>query len=232
MSKLPPFGILPALPMPLRDALRGVATLADAAEEALEPASALLPPRFRSRFHSALKSVERAGKRLITSPITMDNIETASQFLTGVDKSREARHACTMVLVFAWDHLSEAGVNHHFMVSESIIADRLSRLATTSNAQGSDFAAALIGDIRNSSAIGRMPGIARRIHATEATEVDVALLAIGTWLMSKRTDAMEEEEKLLELSLALVRALHADIPDLFGDQALLSGFLADTAAHL
>ena len=63
-------------------------------------------------------------------------------------------------------------------------------------------------------------------------QIALALLAIGTWLMSKRTDAMEEEEKLLELSLALVRALHADIPDLFGDHALLSGFLADTAAHL
>ena len=34
--------------MPLRDALRGVATLADAAEEALEPASTLLPERLRS----------------------------------------------------------------------------------------------------------------------------------------------------------------------------------------
>jgi len=218
--------------MPLRDALRGVATLADAAEEALEPASALLPSRFRSRFHSALKSVERAGKRLVVAPISMGDVQTASQFVTGLDTTSEASQTCTVVMVFAWDHLSEASVDHHYMISETIIADHLSRLAKAPHATGADFAAELIEDIRQSSAIGRLPGIARRIDPSEATELDLTLLAIATWLMSARADTMEEEEKLLELSLALVRALHADLPNLFDDRARLGAFLADTSTHL
>ena len=232
MTKSPPFSFLPDLKMPLRDALRGVATLADAAEDKLEPASALLPERLRLRFHTALKSVERAGKRLIVAPIDMGQIEAASRFVNGKDTSREARQACTLVILFAWDHLSEASVDHHYLISETIIADRLSRAAETSEATGADFAAVLVGDIRRSSAIGRMPGFARRIHSGEETEVDLALLAIATWLLSSRAETLDEEEKLLELSLALVRALHADVPDLFDDGSKLARFLAETSSHL
>ena len=44
------FSLLPDLNMPIRDALRGVASLADATEDMLEPAAKLLPEPLRSRF--------------------------------------------------------------------------------------------------------------------------------------------------------------------------------------
>ncbi len=218
--------------MPLRDALRGVATLADAAEEALEPASTLLPERLRSRFHSALKSIERAGKRLISAPIDAALMQAAAGFMTGADKEREARQACATVFVYAWEHLAEASVKHHTMISETIVSDRFYRVAGQSGARGADFAAALMSDIRGSSAIGRIPGLARGIRPDEAGEIDLALLAIATWMLSSRPDSLGEEEKLLDLALALVRALHIEAPDIFDDQARLSSFLAETAAHL
>jgi hypothetical protein len=232
MTRSAPFNFLPDLQRPLRDALRGVATLADAAEDALEPASALLPERLRSRFHSALKSIERAGKRLISAPIDAGLMTASAGFMAGADRERGARQACATVFVFAWEHLAEASVKHHYMISETIVADRFFRVANNSGARGADFAAALMTEIRGSSAIGRIPGLARGIHPDEAGEIDLALLSIATWMLSSRPETLGEEEKLLDLSLALVRALHIEAPDIFDDQARLSGFLAETSAHL
>ena len=46
------FTLLYDMNMPIRDALRGVVSLADATEDMLEPASKLLPEPLRSRFHA------------------------------------------------------------------------------------------------------------------------------------------------------------------------------------
>ena len=225
------FSFLPGMRMPLRDALRGVASLADATEDMLEPATRLLPEPLRSRFRHALESLEAAGKRLLHAPIDTNQINTAARFLTASGTDKNASATCAGVFVFAWEHLHTAGVDRH-LISETIIADRLGRTRETSSATGVDFAAAILADLRTSSAIGRMPGLARGIKAGEESTVDLLLGAIAVWLLSGRAATLAEEEKLLDLSLALVRALQHDAQDAFANHTALARFLAGTAAHL
>ena len=225
------FSFLPGMQMPLRDALRGVASLADATEDMLEPATRLLPEPLRSRFRHALESLEAAGKRLIHAPIDSNQINTAARFLTASRTDKNAIASCASVFVFAWEHLNTAGADRH-LISETIIADRLSRTRETSSATGVDFAAAILADLRASSAIGRMPGLARGIKAGEKSRVDLALGAIAVWLLSGRAATLAEEEQLLDLSLALVRALQQDAQDAFANNTELSRFLEGASAHL
>ena len=232
MPKSSTFGFLPDLQMPLRDALRGVATLADATKDILEPASKLLPEEIKLRFQHALASLEKAGQRIAHSPIDNGQIRSASRFLVGAETDAGAIRACATVLVHAWEHLSQSSVRHRHLISETIMSDRLNRTRAASALSGADFAVAVVTSIRMSSAIGLLPGLARARNADEEIEVDLALLAIAVWLMSTRAGSMEEEEMILDLSLALVRALLNEMKDPFGDPAQLARFLSDTAAHL
>ena len=77
-----------------------------------------------------------------------------------------------------------------------------------------------------------MPGLARGIKAGEESRVDLLLGAIAVWLLSGRAATLAEEEKLLDLSLALVRALQHDAQDAFANNTALARFLAGAAAHL
>ena len=232
MPKSSSFSFLPDLQMPLRDALRGAATLADATKEILEPAAKLLPEAMQSRFQHALVSLEKAGKRITHSRIDTDQIRSASRFLIAAETDAGAIRDCATVLVHAWEHLSQSSVRHRHLISETIVSDRLNRTRAASALSGADFAAAVVTTIRMSSAIGLMPGLARAINADEEIEVDVALLAIAVWLMSTRAGSLDEEEMILDLALALVRALQHEIKNPFGDPAQLARFLSDTAAHL
>lgn len=222
----------PDLQMPLRDALRGIASLADATEDMLEPAAQLLPEPLRSRFHNALTSLEQAGKALTHSPIDIKQIETASRFLKAAETGKEAVETCATVFVYAWEHLNEASVSHSHLISETIVADRLARTHSTSRLIGVDFAAAVLADIRSSSAIGLMPGLTRGINGEEETEVDLVLLSVTVWLLSGRAETLADEQNLLDLSIALVRALQIEAQAVFEDGPRLAHFLSDTSAHL
>jgi hypothetical protein len=232
IAKPPTLSFLQDLQMPLRDALRGVATLADATEDALEPAAQLFPEPLRSRFRHALEALEQAGKGLTHSPIATEQIETASRFLTGEEADMVAGKTCARVLVYGWEHLHEGSANHRHMISETIVADRMRRARSASSVTGFDFAAAVLAAVEGSSAISLMPGLTRSSSAEEKTETDLALLTIGVWLLTRRAESIAGEEKLLDLSMALVRALQTDAETDFADARQLSRFLADTSAHL
>lgn len=232
MAKQSPLSFLHDLQMPLRDALRGVATLADATEEALEPAAQLFPEPLRTQFRHALEALDRVGKRLVHAPITVAQIDSAAQFLTGDATDTASAETCASVLVFAWEHLDDQSAKHRPMISETIVADRMRRVRGASQATGVDFAAAALIDLRRSSAIGMMPGLARGSSAAEAPETDLALLTIGVWLLTGRAGSMAEEEKLLDLSMALVRALRDNAATAFADPSGLARFLEDTSKHL
>ena len=234
MSKSSAPVFLRDLKMPLRDALRGAATLADATEDMLEPAAQLFPEPMRTRFRHALQSLEQVGRRLTEAPIGTAQIAAAARFLSGRQVDSAASDACASVLVYAWDHLHEASVTHRHMISEIIVAERMSRIARARPAHADDtaFAATVLTNIRRSSAIGLIPGWSRSIPADEETEIDLALLTIGVWLLTGRADTMTEEETLLDLSMALVRAMENEAASVFDDDARLARFLGDTAAHL
>jgi hypothetical protein len=232
VADLKKFTLLHDMHMPIRDALRGIVTLADATEDLLEPASRLLPEPLRSRFHDAMQAFEEAGKRLIHAPIDLDLVNDAAQFARGAPLDKTGISAAASVIVFAWEHLNQSRVHHRHLMSETIVADRLSRLSSAEGEAGVAFAASLFLDLRQSSAIGVMPGLTRGITKDEETEVDLALVAIAVWLASKRAETLEEEEKLLDLSMALVRALQPETADAFQSHAAFTAFLDETSSHL
>ena len=97
---------------------------------------------------------------------------------------------------------------------------------------GADFAAALIGEIRRSAAIGRPPGLPGGLGAREQDEVDLALIMIMVWQLSARAETGPEENKLLALSLLLVCAIRADALGVIDDRDKLADILQNASAHL
>ncbi|MEM9320286.1 MAG: hypothetical protein AAGA70_14980 [Pseudomonadota bacterium] len=231
--KLPVPGFLSDISMPLRDALRGVASVADVTEDVLAPAAQLLPEPLSSQFRGALGSLESAGKRLIHAPVDHSSVASASQFLTGEDTGRDAMVSAARVVVFAWEHLAEGGDDGPYLISETIAAERLSHyLDAESSGPGAARAARILTDIRNSSAIGRAPGLVKGTTPEGQGKIDLALLAIASWALAKRSATLEEEDVLLDLAMALVRAMRIDTDRTFSDPEYLSGLLTETAAHL
>ncbi|WP_417525506.1 hypothetical protein [Marinovum sp.] len=227
-----PFQFLPDLQMPLRDALRGVSNLSEATEEALEPALRLLPEPLRSGFHDALKSVEGAGKRLLNAPIDLTDLTEAQRAFTGQTRSPEAARACAKVICHAWEHLQGARPGHRDLISETILAGQLQALDPAPGASEAANAARVIGQILSSSAIGRMPGFVATVTDAEKQDAELALIAIAVWLLSDRAARMDEEEGLLDLSVALVRALSDEAPAPGGSPEALTRFLENASAHL
>lgn len=222
----------PKLAMPLRDALRGAVTLADATEEMLEPAAQLFPEPLRSRFKHALDSLEAAGKRLISAPTDTQQIQEAFGFFSGSEANLDAMEVCASIIVYAWEHLNDTNKDQRLLISETVVADQLSVVRGKTSIPVQNFGAEVLIALHKSSAIGRLPGLARGISGKDKNYVDLSLLAIAVWLLSSRSDTLEEEEKLLDLSQALVNALNVDMLELFSDSGKLAEFLAETSAHL
>lgn len=222
---------LPDLKAPLRDALRGVAGLAEVTEEALEPAARILPEPIQARFRSAVNALENAGRRLLDAPFDRQHLGEASAFVAGDDMGRTALESCATVICFAWEHLHDAGLTEHHLISETILARSLAR-TPSAGGRGPVRAASLVQAIRVSSAIGRMPGVAGVSSGEEQTAVDVALVAILVWLLAERAQSMAEEARLLDLSFALVSAIRDDALAVLDDPDGLARFMASASAHL
>lgn len=227
---LPQF--LPDLQQPMRDALRGVVSLVNATEEVLEPAVQLLPKPVRSRFRPALEALEQAGKRLMQSGIDTNEIRSAADYISGVEIDASSATSCAAVFSFAWEYLNKNSAGHLYLVSETIIRERLTHVRSDVRLEGVDFAAAAISVIRTSSAIGRLPGLARGISAAEEGDFCLELMAIAVWLLSARSETMIEEEMVLDLSHALLCAMQAEAFAAFDDRAHLARFLEEASAHL
>ena len=225
-------GFLPDLQMPLRDALRGVATLADATEEVFEPASKLLPEPLRAGFRDAMSAVGNAGRRLITAPIEPAQVRMAAEFASGRQTENDALEACATVMCYAWEHLQEGALTHRLLMSEVLLAGQLGHVGEAAGAAPGDTAARLVERIRSSQVIGRMPGVAGGVAGSERDDVDLALAAIAIWLLSARDVDMVGEARLLDLSHALVLAIRDDILDAIDHKDDLASILTNASAHL
>lgn len=230
MTQPPAFTFLPDPRMPLRDALRGVATIADATEDALEPATRLLPGGLRSRFRSALKSIGDAGKGLLSAPIDPAHLRAASEFVRGTRHDHQLAADCAMVIGHAWDHLPVVGPGHRHLISETILASTLRHLGPGAVESPARRAAHIVQSLRQHAVAGPMPGIGSRRGA--GGETDIALVAIIVWLLSDRAGGLAEEERLLDLSLALVLALEAEILGAIDDPVRLAPLLQSASEHL
>ncbi len=224
-------GILPDLQKPLRDAIRGVATIADATEEMLEPAATLLPEPVRNRFRDALSAVENAGRRLMAAPIDPDHVRQASDFVLGTDSAPAAREACASVVCFAWEHLQSDASEHRYLISETLLAGQLAHLPEVAPKPGAK-AAALLTAIRSSNVIGRMPGVSSGLSGEDRDTADLTLAAVFVWLLTARDGELAEEEKLLDLASALVSAIGKDVLSVMEDPDDLAGLLVNASSHL
>jgi len=216
---------------PIRDALRGVVTIADTTEDLLEPAAQLLPEPIRNRFRDALSACENAGKRLVYAPINPGHIQQASEFVQGLANDRESLESCAAVICHAWEHLQKTGAEHRFLISETLLAGKLTRLPENTSSPGTT-AAALLGMLRNSNVIGLMPGVTSGIAGDERNAIDLALTAIVVWLLSDRDGEIAGEEKLLDLSSALITAVSEDVLGVIDQPDELAALLLHVSAHL
>jgi hypothetical protein len=230
MHRTPPFPFLSDLKMPIRDAMRGVANFAEATEEALEPASMLLPEPLRAGFQKAIKSIETTGKRFIDRPVNIDQIRAAAYFATGTNRDNAAAKDFAKVVCFAWMHLQNASKAPRFMISETIVTSKVAQIFP--HETGAVLAAGLVETIRKSSAIGRLPGFADGVRADERTDIDMALVTIMIWLLSARAASVTEEFMLLDLAVVLVSANRCDIVAVMDDPAKVVDILHNISAHL
>jgi hypothetical protein len=232
MQRTPPFPFLPDLEMPLRDAMRGVAIFSEAAEGALEPAARLLPKPLREGFQMAIRSVKLTGKQSIDNQVQQDQILMAAGFATGNTDDVAAAKCFAKVICFAWDHLQGRAKAPRHLMSETIVASKTAQAHSNGSASGAAFATDLIGKIRKSPAIGRMPGFIGGIRPDEKNEIDMELVAIMVWLLSARPPSFAEEVPLLYLAAALISALQCDVAAALDDPAKLADILQSTSAHL
>ncbi|TBN39936.1 hypothetical protein EYE42_09780 [Paracoccus subflavus] len=224
--------VLPDLKLPLRDILRSAATLADTTDDILAPAAVLLPPPIRTQVGSLVNRVRQAGKRLVTSPVTEDQIRTAARFVAGSAPDNAAAECCATVIGNAWEHLHDAAGTRRHLISETMLAARLSRMTRGAGQSPAQSGANLIVRLRDSSALWPTASLGGAPTAAERQEVDLALVAVVVWLLTDRPASLREEEVLLDLALALVGAVRADVLAAITDRNLLAPILADTAAHL
>lgn len=232
MKKPPRPSPLHGLPMPLRDALRGMSGFAEAAEEALAPAASILPEPIRSRFRDALRSLERRGKGLINTAISAEQIVIAGNFISGTARGADAASSCAAVFCFAWDHLAESRPGQTYLISETLLSAAMQEHAPPPDQPPSLSAAALYDRIRASAAIGNMPGFIATLSTQSQQEIDLSLLAIIVWLLSDRAATLAEEENLLELSLALVTAIQTDVSAALGNSEKLAQIIESSSEHL
>lgn len=232
MRKVQPMKVLPDLKLPLRDILRGAASLAETTDDILAPAAELLPSHIRSQVGDILKRIRRAGKRLMTSPVTRDQVVTAAEFVAGVARDVAAAECCATVIGNAWEHLHDAAGTRRHLISETMLAAHLSRMTRQDQPSPERSAAELIIRLRTSSAFWPAASLGVGPTASERQEVDLALVAIIVWLLTDRPASIREEEILLDLALALVGAIREDVLSSIEAPDRLASILADTAAHL
>ncbi len=228
-SKLP----LPrALKMPLRDILRGVTAVADLTEEVLEPATALLPGPVHATFKSALATFEGAGARAVTPSIDAADIARAASYIKGKDSSRDALETFVNVLAFAWERAQTGNEDQYLLLSETVAAASLA-VGSKGEVEAAEMRAAdLLLALRKTNAASRMPGIPMSPGEEERAYIDQILLATTVWLLSERALDLAEEERLLELSRALVQAIGDEVRGSFADRDQLANQLRRLADHL
>ena len=229
MREAPFIGFFSGLQRPIRDGLRGIASIADAAEEALEPAAELLPEPVRSRFHGALVAIENVGKRLASSPVSHEDVMQASSFLAGETSEPTDRTVTATVICHAWEHLHDEGGTKGLLISETIVADSIGTPHDDANAEGR--AAGILLGLLDGNAVGPMPGI-RPANKEQRAEAGMSLMAIFVWLLSSRAENLEEEQELLDLAMALVVAIRNDVQSALDDQSRLTELLLGTSRHL
>ena len=223
-------GARPSLQQPLRDIMRGVGLFAEMTEDTLEPAASLLPGPVRQTFHGVLTSLEAVGSRAVTPPLDVQTIASAARYVS-VGQEGGAQ-ALVHALGFAWQKASVLRTERHFLFSEVIAARALNALHIAEDLAPEIRAAMIFKALVKAHPMGRMPGIEPSLPAEDETQVELFLFAALVWLLTERARSLDEEEQLLDLSLALTAAKKHTVTQSFDDLEQVARALGDLADHL
>jgi hypothetical protein len=228
-----PAPFFPDPKIPLRDVLRGAASIADGTHHALGPAAKMLPEPLRAGLSAAFRSLRSTGKRLISAPLSMAEIAQAARFVQGASPERAAAETTAVVIGHAWSHLEQAlGPDRpHPLLSETLLAQELARLPQGAETPGM-AAARLVRAVLGAGVIGAAPGLYTHLSAEEKADTTLALLAIVVWLLSDRCPSLAEEDRLVDLALALLVATRDEALEAVSDEVQLAGFITRASDHL
>ena len=218
--------------MSLRDAFRGVACFVEATEDALEPAASLVPSPLRRRVKDALRSIEGHSKRLSVAPISIHDIAAAAVFVHGSAPEPASPQSFAAIFGFAWDHLSQDNNRPRNMVSELLLSSALSGLNLRKDQSDYQRGAELCLHLRNSRAIGAVPGLIGDFAHKGRANDEAALVAIFVWLLCDRALDIPGEERLLDLADALVMAMLDQSGSLADEPDRLAIMLETASQHI
>lgn len=231
MNRLVDLPFARVLQMPLRDAFRGLSTLAGLTEEAFEPLGSVLPERVRSNLAETFRRIEGMGADAIRANVSLEDIRQAVAALTGKARRLGNLKRCAIVFAFAWDRAFEHE-DIHPLLSETLASARLSQTKGASGSSPGKNAATILRLLRDTHVAGGVPGLPLGLSESERTVIDLHLFAITIWLLSVRAATMDEEMQLLDMALALTCVFEREVMASINDHDTLAATLDHLSEHL
>jgi hypothetical protein len=180
----------------LRDALRGVATLAGLAKDALRPVAPFLPGPLRMRFADGLQAIEAVTRERGAPWPEPAALRAARAFVAGTGTRVSDADACARCLAAAWDHLMPVHERRRPpLFSEALAAAALRGLPARSRADATPRPSAIVAAVLHSGASHALPDRARGV-----------LFPALVWLLADPAASPSDEAQLLDLARALTAA--------------------------
>ncbi len=208
MLPAPKIPRLQDLALPLRDIMRGAMALEARTPSRRERAARHRPPALRP----LPRSVADAGEGIHAANL-------AENAPSRADVARAARD------IAAWDGdcdpanfghvaahaLTRALGDARLLVSETVAALVFSQVAARASGGDKDVAAAeLLLALEARHVAGLAPGVEGAVREGDRAQVHVAVTGLILWLMAERPVSPDTEERLLDLSLAVARAIEPE----------------------
>lgn len=232
MMKRSATSIVTTLGMPLRDLVRGITSIAESTEIALEPVISSLPLGTRDALVGGLHAIEERRARFLEPQISHDDIRLAADFLRGTANEPRDAECCARVLGFAWGCMRRVDERSHDILSETLAASRFVAMRNAPAISESEHSAQLFLDLRSWRVVGSLPGLPISEAAAQREAIDLKLFALTVWLLTDRAENLEAEIDLLNLALALTHSLRSDILLAVTNSTLLAAQLQIVADHL
>ena len=215
--------------MLLRDLVRGASSFAETTEGLVDP---VLPDGVKQPLHSARIALGVQGSRILSRGVALDDIRGASACLRGDSTSLRDANRCAAVLAMAWDRTCPDGEGLGRFLSESVAVARLASFRNGTAGTPFDHAAGAFIALRRSRVAGSLPGLPVPQSDAETQVIDLRLFAFFAWLLAERASSVEEEMKVLELSMAVSRVFWDEVGSAIGSINELAGLLKRLSGHL
>ncbi|MEM6762596.1 MAG: hypothetical protein AAF615_06955 [Pseudomonadota bacterium] len=198
-----------AFVLPLRDAARGVRSLAPLSAGGTVRDSLLLPDPISNIMDDVLARVRDARERsAFRKQPEQDSIDTAREALYGHIAPLSAVRAIALVFAYAVDRGLTARGGHSLLVSETVLALAAAETLrqTSDELTPAERAAALVAGLAKAPIASMMPGITVPLSADDRRRVDNALIAGAVWLLTDPPEVGDNEERIFDLAVALTEA--------------------------